>query len=144
MAPRDVKLVDGETEARKNRMTYLRSVGAFGGQPASVVSLGATSKSQTLMEGWGEEGERASPSSRALATLFPTWVARGPLELEDLREGSTCACAPAAFPPSFPFRSPLFTGRGEGGGKREERELALANGLAGRGPGPLLPSGAVQ
>lgn len=55
MAPRDVKLVDGETEARKNRMTYLRSVGAFGGQPASVVSLGATSKSQTPMEGWGEE-----------------------------------------------------------------------------------------
>lgn len=79
-----------------------------------------------LWRGRERRGERASPSSRALATLFPTCVARGPLELEDLREGSTCACAHAAFPPSFPFRSPLFTGLGEGGGKREERELGLS------------------
>lgn len=60
MAPRDVKLVDGETEAPKTDSTKVSSIW---GTAMSVVSLGATSKSHTLTLGveGGEEGERASP-----------------------------------------------------------------------------------
>lgn len=111
----------------------------MGGRLAAASALLEASKSRREGPplGPGRSGERAAS--------FPTWVLRGPgtpgLRSElDVRLRTRAQ--PLAFSPlSLP--SPALTGLAEGD-TRGAPNSASANGQAGRGPGPLPPSGAAQ